>query len=77
MEEWESPYRSAMAVKVVSWAEMTAYMAVPKAAFMTVRSRGDSEVWLEAGSMMKNGLAMGEGRLISRWKGRRRSVADL
>jgi hypothetical protein len=40
MEEWGSPYKSAMAVKVVPWADMTAYMAVPKAAFMTAAVTG-------------------------------------
>ena len=74
MEVWGRPYRSAIAVKVVVWAEMTAYIAVPKAAFVTGRSLGDGGVRLVVGSGIQNGLAIGEGRLISRWKGRRSSA---
>jgi len=66
MEEWGRPYWSAISVKVVVWAQMTAYIAVAKAMVVRGRLPSDGGARSVEGSETQNGLAIGDGRLISR-----------
>ena len=53
-------------MKVVVWAEMMAYIAVAKAVVVRGRLPSDGGVRSVEGSGTQNGLAIGDGRLISR-----------